>query len=128
MSSNKTETEKQETEKIGFWDFLAEKGDLVENLDRHMDQLNNFNPFPKEFVEEDHFKFISEKVEKRIKFYENSPCFGFLEKFYENFQLAYKTETKENYEKNYYLSKANLQLFTFCVEKETNKNKSFQKI
>ena len=63
-----------------------------------------------------------EKVGKRINLYESSPCFGFLEKFYEHLQMAYNCETKDDYQKRYYFAKANLQLFTFCVDKETNNN------
>jgi hypothetical protein len=122
MNSNQEENKK--VEKIGFWDFLYEKGDLVENLDKHIIQLNEFNPFPKELIEEEQFKFIAKKLGNRIKVYENSPCFGFLEKFYQNFQLAYNSQTKEDYQNKYYLAKANLQLFTFCSEKESNKNKN----
>ncbi len=124
MTSKTNENSNNDNNKviIGFWDFLNQDGELVQTYESHTTEYIKYSPFPKRIIDEQHFNFFFDKLGKRIRLYENSSCFGFLEKFYYYFNNAYKSENYEEYDKNFYFAKASLQLFSFCYEKNVNKN------
>lgn len=123
MNSQSTENSNNNKPKetIGFWDFIYQEGDLVENYERNAEDYLRLSPFPKTIIEDNHFNFYSEKLGQRMKIYENSPCFGFLEKFYDYFKQAYKADKMEEYDEKFHYARASLQLFTFCYEKNMKK-------
>lgn len=121
VENSQQKINQQKPEVIGFWDFINKEGDLVQNYNKHIEELSKYSPFPNDMIEEKHFNLFSEKLEQRIKKYENSECFGFLEKFYEYFKQAYNSKSYEEYDENFFLSRSSLQLFTFCLEKNMKK-------
>ena len=121
MQSKKMKSDIQKSieklETIKFWDFLNYEGDLLENYQKHKIEFDQITPFPKDLIEQEKFNLFTNKLGERIRMYENNPCFGFLEKFYEYYKNASKSSNKDLYTKEFYYSTISLQLFTLCDEK-----------
>jgi len=130
--SNDSENNSFNREVIGFWDFINQDGDLIENFEKHTNDYSKSSPFPKTLIEDQHFNFYSEKLGQRIKLFENSPCYGYLDKFLDYFKQAYQADNYELYNQKFYFANASLQLFTFCHEKhiknEQDKRLDFNEI
>jgi hypothetical protein len=69
-------------------------------------------------------EFINHKLYTKIMKYKDSSCFNFLENYYDYYLKVLNSGKDDDIIDNYNNSMNNLKFFTFCYEKNENKNKN----
>lgn len=63
------------------------------------------------------FEYVNQRLWSRVSLYKDSPCFGYLENFYNYYMNVAVSKNEDQVDGYYEAAMDSLKLFTFCHEK-----------